>query len=643
MKHRRVASLPAVLLIAGLMVALFAVRAAAELAEDTPPEAVTKVLAQPASREKTKALREAARQWAASDPRAALAWAQKGTVGFEQQQMTNTILAVWTSKEPAAAATYALGFPPEKRASWESLRQVMNLWGRKEPQAAIAWVQKLDPGNERNDLTNRVVDGWALLEPEAAAAFALSQPPGRERTSLLYTAASGWIYKDPAAAWKFAISLPAETFAPVQMQDLFGTWGQRDPATALAHVNELPDPAKRRSTQDWLVARLAEKDPAAALDHARKLAGAERDSALYQVAKMQANRDPKTAAAIAAEIAPGEGQKYVGEMLASGQGEIALSKAATDPAAAIALLDQIPPGRQKNFAIENVALAIARRDPRRGMALVDTIPDAAEADGVRENLLPIWAMSDFEGAVAWMRQLPAGAARDRIASRLGYQWAKQNPREALEFMPSLADSAARSYFQGQLAEQWLAVDPAGVRAAAIGLAPGKIRDEFIGCLLRRPKGLSQREAVELLPSLSGGDVLPEAVERVVMPWAKSDAPAAAAWAVALPPGPLRYVALPKVVVRLAAADRSAVMGLLRKLPEDDARDLAISYFTRQLSQSPDLADEWIAQIRDEKVRQATVYDFAFEWLRRDRGAAEAWLAKQKIPEEHKRRLLGTGK
>lgn len=494
------------------------------------PEAMTKVLAQSASREKTKALREAVRQWAATDPRAALAWVQNSTVGFEQQQMTNAILGVWTLHEPTAAATYALGMPLKQRASWESLRQVMNIWGRNEPQAALAWVQKLEPGNERNDLTARAVDGWARLAPEAAATFALGQPPGRDRTSLLYTVAIGWMDKDPAAAWKFAIALPAETFAPVQMQDLFGTWGQRDPAAALGHVNELPDPAKRRSTQDWLVTRLAEKDPAAALEYSRQLAGADRDSALYHVAKMQATRDPQAAAAIAAEISPGEGQRYVAEMLASGQGEIALRTAATDSAAAIALLNQIPPGRQKNFAIGNVAMEIARRDPRGGMALVDTIPDAAEANGVRANLLPVWAEGDFEAAVAWMRQLPAGVDRDRIASRLGYQWAKRNPREALEFMPSLADSVARSYFQSQLAEQWLAVDPAGVRAAAIGLAPGKMRDEFIDCLIYPLAKSSPHDAAELIVSLSAsGLAQSRAMETVFSIWAKSDRTAAEAW------------------------------------------------------------------------------------------------------------------
>lgn len=337
------------------------------------PGEISKALGQPAGQNRQKSLRIAVQAWGATDPRAALTWVQNSTNGFEQWQLTNAILGVWTQHEPTAAATYALGLPPEKRRSWESLRQVVMFWSRKEPQAALAWVQQLDPGIERNDLISLSVAGWAPREPEAASAFALGYPPGRERIMLVNTVAREWLRVDPDSAWKFAMSLPSDAARAALLHELLEYWGSRDPASALSHANELPDPAQRRSMQDWLVGRLAEKDRASALAYARKLTGRERESALYQIANFLADQDPNAAAMIAAEIAPGEGQKYVGEMLAGGLGKIAIATAAKNPGEAIKLISQIPKGRQRSHAILFVALEIANHDPRAAMALIVTM------------------------------------------------------------------------------------------------------------------------------------------------------------------------------------------------------------------------------------------------------------------------------
>ena len=130
---------------------------------------ISKALAQPAGQMRMESLRIAVQAWAATDPLAALAWVQNFTNGFEQQQLTNAILVVWTLHEPIAAATYALGLPPEKRARWESLRQVVMFWSRHEPRATLAWVQKLAPGVEQSDLINLTVGGWAPREPACSS------------------------------------------------------------------------------------------------------------------------------------------------------------------------------------------------------------------------------------------------------------------------------------------------------------------------------------------------------------------------------------------------------------------------------------------------------------------------------------------
>lgn len=520
----------------------------AEPAKTSPnpsaPSAVSKALAQPPGQARTESLRAAIQAWGSTDPQAALAWALVSTKDFEQYQLVDAILWVWARREPAAAATYALGLPAEKRARWEVLRHVVMGWSRTDPRATLAWVQKLAPGIEQSDLLNLTVSGWASCEPEAAAAFALGYPPGRDRLFFVRSALEGWLDKEPAAAWAFAQSLSSDVFPtgmskPAVLDDLLKKWGDRDPAAALDHVGELPDPTKRRSKQDWLIRRLAEKDRDNALEHARKLTGVERDSALYQVAEQQAERDPRYAAAVAAEISSGDYKQYVGEMLAGGLGKIAISTMEKNPTEAVKLLGQMPKGRQRSNAVLFVALELAKRDPRAAIALADAYPEAEESEGLRANILPVWAMRDFDGAVAWARQLPAGVSRDQIASRLADQWAERNPREAIVFMQSLADPNSRRDFQFRLAERWAATDPTGARAAAAGLTAGKMRDEFVDDLIVQLATKSPRDAADLVTTLSSGLDQIRAVDRVLPAWLSVDRPAAEVWAASLPAGPTR--------------------------------------------------------------------------------------------------------
>jgi hypothetical protein len=170
------------------------------------------------------------------------------------------------------------------------------------------------------------------------------------------------------------------------MKELLGDWGHRYPAAALSHVDELPDPTDQQGMRNILVGWLAEKDCAAALAYARKLTGTDRDSALYEVVNSQAERDPRAAAAVAAEISPGQWRGYAGEALAEGQGKIAIRMSATDPAGAIALINKIPNGRQKNNAILFAALNIAEHDPRAAMALAEANPEAEESE--EQNVPP---------------------------------------------------------------------------------------------------------------------------------------------------------------------------------------------------------------------------------------------------------------
>lgn len=55
--------------------------------------------------------------------------------------------------------------------------------------------------------------------------------------------------------------------------------------------------------------------------------------------------------------------------------------------------------------------------------------------------------------------------------------------------------------------------------------------------------------------------------------------------------------------------------------------------------SPELAAPWVEQISDENQRTGQMQTLAQNWLRNDRQAAEAWIAKASFTEDQKKRLL----
>jgi hypothetical protein len=590
----------------------------------TVPSAVSKALAQSPSQARMESLRAAVLQWATTDPQASLAWVQNFTKDFEQWQLTNAILGAWTQHEPIAAAAYALGLPPEKRRSWESLRQVVMFWSRNDPRATLAWVQKLTSGLEQRDLLNLTVSGWASREPEAAAAFAMAFPGGSQRTMLVQSAVSNWALSDPAAAFAFLHSSPPDSANVELAQEVIRRWGFREPAAALDHLDELPPASNRSVMRSVIVGSWAEKDPAAALQYALTVGDRERDELLYTTARGLAQSFKVDAAAKFASALP------EGDFKTRALADLATALGPTKPKEAVALLTQLPPGLAKTSAVEFVALDIGRRDPREAMTLIDnTLPPGEHRDGVRANLIPLWAITDFDGAVAWLRNLASSVGRDRIASRLGEEWAQRDPQGAFAFMQSMSDSAALYGFQEPLAKHWAAADPKAARESVSKLPPGRLRDSWVVRLTSQLVYSNPRDVADLIATLSNTQAQLDAAQSLAFRWTQSDPTAAATWAAALPVGAVRNFVVPRVALTLFETDREAAFRFVRPLPSDFARDDALKHLIVRI-EPPELAAEWLPEIRNDQVRNETIISFASAWLQRDRAAAETWLEKQSL-------------
>lgn len=181
--------------------------------------------------------------WAKKDPSAALAWAQTLPAENEKSLAQSAIAESWSCREPLAAAQFSLTLPrnnmragvvPAVIANWTlqnphaagdwlaaqttttsveqttSLRNLMNIWADRDPQAAARWVGTLPFGHFRDEAIQHFVAPATRWVPELAADLTqtISSAPLKQATlnaclqqwqNLDAAAMHAWLAKSPPA------------------------------------------------------------------------------------------------------------------------------------------------------------------------------------------------------------------------------------------------------------------------------------------------------------------------------------------------------------------------------------------------------------------------------------------------------------
>lgn len=86
----------------------------------------------------------------------------------------------------------------------QALRQAVGTWAEEAPEAAIAWVRRLDPGEDRDWLMGTALTVLADQDGnQAASLLEVEMPPGLARNHALVAIAQRWVQVAPedARAW----------------------------------------------------------------------------------------------------------------------------------------------------------------------------------------------------------------------------------------------------------------------------------------------------------------------------------------------------------------------------------------------------------------------------------------------------------
>jgi hypothetical protein len=148
-----------------------------------------------------KALRILAQNWSGQNPQAALAWmAQLPNETERHMFVTNTCLGL-ARENPSAAVRLAVTSHADEAGLLENLTQQ---WADKDTRPALTWAEEQNPGDERDQLIQRIALVESKANPHEAANLVLQQiPPGPVQIEAVITVVHQWGERDrnAAAAW----------------------------------------------------------------------------------------------------------------------------------------------------------------------------------------------------------------------------------------------------------------------------------------------------------------------------------------------------------------------------------------------------------------------------------------------------------
>lgn len=321
----------------------------------------------------------------------------------------------------------------------------------------------------------------------------------------------------------------------------------------------------------------------------------------------------------------------------------------TQPSRALALVKSLPSSRESLELLGEVFRQWAKNAPRLATARAMELERGPERCALLADVLTIWARQDVNDAVRAVIVLPdreeSRATLAGVVRRLSEDGEAGNTSLGAAFVRAVMARALQTASEGGAYE---------ISAAAVDVLGQLEFDAITPFVDALPEGYDRARLLTRMVSL----VAPEAPAR------------AAAYAMKLASGAERVAAIRIAASGMVRSDEGAALEWLEGIAglEDRAaatqavffeiRDLALaerwlqsrmvkadadaaiqSFVLRATREDPPLAASWARQIRDISLRYFAIEAVARAWLRTNRPASEAWLARTDLPETRVHRLL----
>ena len=247
-------------------------------------------------------------KWAAADPKHAAEFTLQHRAGYASQIAMDTIGKEWAKTDPAAALAFAAGKPGELSAALGT--STMKEWATRDLDAAATWLAEADP-QTRNRLNSAFVEVWAKQDAAGALAWCESNLTGSSLAEAVGSVMKGAAAKNVATAADLVSAMPpsrarAEAAASVARKWMpeFSSSNPVKPET-IAWMSGL-DPASKKRILEEVHWRWSESDPQSMAAFIASSSAEEIPSHAYNtLARSMARKNPAQALEWASQL-PGD-------------------------------------------------------------------------------------------------------------------------------------------------------------------------------------------------------------------------------------------------------------------------------------------------------------------------------------------------
>jgi hypothetical protein len=237
-------------------------------AEVDPQGMLAYALEQPRSRSR-RIFRPLFTAWAKRDVSAAFTAARQLDTRNEQRMAVQSVINSVAGEQPERAIEMARDFYGENlphRGQWV-FRSIFQNWAREDGEAAtFAYISREVEADTQGTVLQRAYNKWARSDPEAAIAWLDRLPEGAEsqRSSIYRSVANAYIRHDPMAASEWISGLDEGPERDQSVERLVNSIAKTDPEAGFIWAATMDDASKRKNSLRRSLQAWKETDPESA-------------------------------------------------------------------------------------------------------------------------------------------------------------------------------------------------------------------------------------------------------------------------------------------------------------------------------------------------------------------------------------------
>ncbi|MCZ6643079.1 MAG: hypothetical protein O7F71_15995, partial [Gammaproteobacteria bacterium] len=314
---------------------------------------------------------------------------------------------------------------PNARAA--RLYTISEHWGRRNPVAALAAINRLEQPGFARVLQQLIVTQWAERNPREVSDWVMGLPSSLQRQQMLGSSMEGWAKSDPDGAIDF-------------MRSLVGQERQRGYTAILTGwISVNP-----KAAANWM-ANQNEFDV--------------KINSYRSVAQSLARRDPEDAYEWAVQLPPEYARVAIVPVLNQ--------LVSRDPPGYASLVDSIEDPTVKAVANERLVVHWGYSDPEAAWRWIER-QDNAEQDNLTIKLMTSWVGSDANAAEEYLSEIDDPMVRDQAALGM-IQSLYEDLDRAGRLYDGISDGPSRIKAANFLYRRWSNIDP--IRAETYKITP----------------------------------------------------------------------------------------------------------------------------------------------------------------------------